>query len=471
MAGSLLGEIGVGNDRKWMGMHRPYRMNRRWAVGVLLPSLVLIAPVLVDLVNGYLVMTGKTGLLSVGVLFRGGITLIGLVCLLKCKMPLVKIFVVALVGTFLIENLVWAAFSSHYSPGYDFNRFFKILFPWLVVAILFYADRFKKQEPIFLFSIMTCVGVLTAASLVFSLLSGRGFETYGSYSYGIKGFFDAQNDTGLTLLLSLVAAIVLFLDDPGMMRLIYIGTIILGCFLLGTRAGFLGPFLVIFCFIFAGILNRRVLLSKFKGTVFTLCSISLIVAFLVGSLGFILKNSKNIDYTLSKIQRLTQETPRSYLQSGGGKRLVSRGPLFTAFGEGGYSFRVAVGKILKTKQSLEDRTPGRLVENDLYDIFGYYGLPVFIIIYSWLIVLLLGALFKATTRFCKINLATLLMIGVYIGHSSVAGHAIFSAQVGNIIGPCFFILVTNLNFFRDREFIAKGVDSMISASILDHLNN
>ncbi len=451
-------------------MFRPYCFNRQWAGERLLPVLVVVSPVVVDLVNGYLVMTGRVGLLSVGVVFRGTITLVGIYCLFKCRIPSLKFFILALVGSFLVENLVWVSFSGLYSPGYEINRFFKILFPWLVVAILFYAERSRKLEPKFLLYIMTWVGVLTAVSLVFSLLSGFGFETYGDYSYGIKGFFDAQNDTGLTLLLSLVAAITIFLDQPGMMRLIYIGTIILGCFLLGTRAGFIGPLLIILCFIFAGILNRRMLFSRSRGVAFTFFSVALVFMLLAGGLYFIFSNFQKIDYTLTKIEKLTQQTPRSRLEAAGGERIGNRGALFTVFGEGGASFRINVGSILNIKQSSDERTPGRVVENDLYDVFGNYGLLLFSIVYSWLGVLFLGALLRAVTRFCRLNLALLLVMGLYLGHSSVAGHALISAQVGNIIAPCFFLLVRNNKFFGSRITVANEGVSKICFSAPDILN-
>ena len=87
--------------------------------------LVVVSPVVVDLVNGYLVMTGRAGLLSVGVVFRGAITLVGIFCLLKSRIPFLKVFILSLVGFFLVENLVWAAYSDLYNPGYEINRFFK----------------------------------------------------------------------------------------------------------------------------------------------------------------------------------------------------------------------------------------------------------------------------------------------------------------------------------------------------------
>ncbi len=418
----------------------------------MLPVTVIVFPVIIDLINGYFVATGKAGLLSLGVVFRGLIILVGLYFLLMQRTAL-RVLLVLFLVMFVCENIFWGLYCDVSDPIYEINRAFKLLFPWFIVAILLYLHRKYRLEQQFIFKLVVVTGFLTAACLVFSLILGIGFHTYGDFSYGVKSFFEAQNDTGLTLLISLVVAVYVFLESPKILNFLSIVVIVSGCLLVGTRAGLIGPVLIFFSFGVAAILNKKIVVPKNKGYVFTVIMLIGIASLLFSGLYFLFTHMEHIDFIIGKLEMLTQETPRYKLEAAGSARIMERELLKNIFGEGGISFAKHVGFIVNKSNTTDFGKSGHIVENDVYDVFGYYGIVLSLYIYFWLTLLFLLCLAKAIFHYSRLHVTLLIFFLIFLGHSSVAGHGLFSAQVGNVMGPLYFLLLLNCTrMAQGRDF-------------------
>jgi hypothetical protein len=425
--------------------------------------LVVVLPVGIDLFNGYLVMTGREGMLSVGVLFRGGIVLFGVYCLFMLKERTCKAFLFCLIAIFFLNNLVWSIFSINYDLFFELDRFVKICFSWFILVIFLHLDERFGIDKKFVFKLMAVVGFLTALSILLIFAVGLSFKSYGDYSYGIKGFFNAQNDTGLTMLLSLVAAIVVYLNRPRFRYLMVIMIITIGCLMLGTRAGFLGPFVIFGSFGIAAIFNRKIIVPDGMSGAVTAVLLIVMSLLLVGGVMFIFRNFEKIDYLLNKVEQLRDEAPRSRLQAAASERIKSRGLLFDLFGEGALQFRKHVGRLSgKGNKDTNTRMYGTPVENDVYDVFGNYGFIFFTWIYFWIIYLALFSFVSTVLRFNRHNVAILMIVLLYLGHSSIAGHAIVSPQVGNVIGPLFFLIWVTIHRRPSSIYVGKSDTDMHS---------
>lgn len=435
-------------------------ISKPWLYTAFLPFCLVVVPVFVDLLNGYLIGLGRSGPLSVGVVFRGAIILFAFYCLLRLRNLMLKTFVFLVFAIFLLSNLIWALMSDVYRFSYELNQGMKIAFPWLVTGIFLYFDQKRRIDSLHMFSLLAWAGLFIGLALIASWAFGVGNDTYGDWSYGKKGFFVAQNDVGLTSALTLVAAMVTLAKKPNIAHLTIPGVIVVGSLILGTRTGIIGPILIIGAFATAAALNRATLAPPSGGR--NSAAIAAIVFSVLSSAllaGMLFSNFDKTKFLMQKMEILAEETPRSETETAGAERLRSRGILFNLFGEGGLAFRKSVAEIL-TRGELE-RHAGqpegsgygrqgafrvKRVENDIFDVLGFYGLIQFTVIYGGLMFLYWLALRKSV-RVCDIeHIGLLIMLTVYLGHSSFAGHALFSGLVGTMIVPVMFLLLRDVHW-------------------------
>jgi|GEM_PF-5988983 len=433
-------------------LQSPFDVNRQWLLTVFLPIFVVVFPVAVDLINGYLLLSGRASSLTIGVLFRGVIILIGLYSLLKTKNKVSRIYIVGLIGVFLVDNFVWAIFSKNYNVLFEINKFSKILFIFLIISILTFVNQGSSLSKDFIFRLVAWVGFFTSLSILLSFELGFGYKTYGDYSYGIKGFFNAQNDTGLTLLISLISSFAVFLKTQKIQYLIFCLTIILASLIIGTRAGLFGPFLIIFSFVFAAIVNYKAIFPK-KLSNITLAIFAILICLLIIGGVSVVKNYEKFDYMIYKIQKLSNQTPRSRTQLAAITQINNRNLGFDIFGEGSLQFRHGISDLTGRRCfNKEDKAIGCPVENDFFDVFGNYGLLLFSIIYLWYLFIMIFSAVHSIFHFCLDSFVIFLSIFIFLGHSSLAGHAIVSPQVGNVMGPIIFLAWRNFDLGKVFNF-------------------
>lgn len=438
------------------------RISRQWLYGVALPVGLIVLPVFVDIIFGVLGTAGRAGFLSIGVIVRGAIALLGILLLVRMRATPLKAYLFVLLGVFLASNVVWGLTSEVYSVGHELNQGFKVAFPWLIAAVLLYLDRREKIDPAFLLTLIAWSGFISAAALIGAAAIGIDSDTYGDWSFGSKGVFNAQNDIGLTLLLTLVAATVLLARSRRLLPLVMTVTIACACILLGTRTGVLGPPLVAIALLLSCFLNRRLLRpadgrSSLGRT--TVLVLPIVIAALAAGVTF--SQSQKTGYLMQRIELLGEQTPRSKTEAAGIERLRDRAPIFSLFGDGGLAFKMYVaenvgrGRFMIDTGTLtamgESQNFGfrvQRVENDVIDVLGFYGVLQFTVIYGTLALIYGLTLRRAVRAWNLENVAYLLMLTLFLGHSTLAGHGLFSPQVTTMIAPVLFLQLRDLSWRR-----------------------
>ncbi len=429
-------------------------VSKQWFYARALPFLLIVFPVFIDMLQGAMGSAGRAGLLSVGVLFRGLIAVLAIYLLLKLRGSPLRSFLMLFLAIFLFSNIVWSLSSDFYSFPYEFSQAMKVAFPWLLAGIFLYLDRQAQIEPHYLMSLIAWAGFVSALSILAGAAFGVGHQTYGDWSYGTKGLFNAQNDIGLVLVMTMAAAIVMFARARQATYLIVPGVIAIAGILLGTRTGVMGPAMVIVGFFFATLLNRRMLSPKggAKALASTVAVLVLPVLLIAGVGTAIYTQVDKTQFIIKKIENLSEDTPRSKLETAGAERLRDRNLALTLFGEGGLSFirHVAenlgrphvrydsAGTFSRASKKNEQFSTHR-VENDIFDVLGFYGITQFIVLYGGLLIVYALTLRMTFRAWNMENVGFLLIFTLFLGHSSLAGHGIFSPQVTTLIAPIIFL--------------------------------
>lgn len=438
------------------------RISRQWLYGSAFPIALIVMPVFVDIAYGMLGTAGRAGFLTIGVIVRGTIAALAILLLVRMRSTPLKPYLFVLLVVFLASNVVWALTSEVYSFGHELNQGFKLAYPWLLAGALLYLDRRQTIDSSFLLTLVAWAGFISAAALLAAAALGIDRTTYGDWSYGTKGVFNAQNDIGLSLLLALVAAMVMLVRTRKTLALVMTASIASASILLGTRTGVLGPPLAIVVLVLATVLNRRLLMpadgrrSLGRKAVLVL---PVVVAALVA--GAVFSQSEKTNYLLQRIESLAEETPRSHLEAAGIERLREREPVFTLFGDGGLAFKKYVAEYAgKGRQMIDFGTLTAMgesrrfgyrvhrVENDVIDVLGFYGVLQFAVIYGALALFYGLAVRRAIRAWNLENVAWLLIFTLFLGHSTFAGHGLFSAQVATLIAPVLFLQLRDLSQHR-----------------------
>lgn len=453
------------------------RLSRQWVYGIALPFGLIVLPVFVDITYGILGTAGRAGFLSVGVVVRGALALLGAVLLVRMRATPLKPFLFVMLGVFLVSNIAWALAGEVYSLGHELNQGFKIAFPWLIAGALLHLDRRQSIEPGFLMTLLAWAGFLSAIAMLGAAALGIGRETYGDWSFGNKGMFNAQNDIGLTLILTLVASAVLLVRTRRILYLLMTAAIACAGILLGTRTGVLGPALVVAGLASAALLNRRVFrpadgrngLGRSAMLVLPMAAAALVA-------GIIFTQSEKTNYLVQRIESLGEHTPRSNLEAAGIERLRERGPVFSLLGDGGLAFKMHVAENVGQGRHMIDTgtltTMGESrkfgfrvhrVENDVIDVIGFYGVLQFAMIYGALALVYGLAVRRAIRAWTLENIGWVLLLTLFLGHSTLAGHGLFSPQVTTIIAPVLFLQLRDLSwrgFGRPAPAAAAGPETM-----------
>jgi hypothetical protein len=205
--------------------------------------LFMIIPfsIIIDLFNGYFqIVLGYD--FSIGVMYRGLIFLLLLGFLFTSKQGL-KYYIVSLIFFFVLSLFIWSLTQQYFSPMVEIKFFIRLLYQYVILSFLLaFSDLINFY---YIFKLIVIFGLIGGLSIIFSYLTGIGLETYGDYAFGIKSFFNAQNDISLALLLSLNLTIyMLNIVKEKSFYVISALVVSIGLLLLGTRAGMIGVAIV-----------------------------------------------------------------------------------------------------------------------------------------------------------------------------------------------------------------------------------
>lgn len=418
------------------------RFSHRQAA-LLVAWLILCVPVVIDLINGYLIQILQSDF-SAGILYRGFFLLALFPAIFFRQNRPIAIALIVIIQLWLLNNIFWVVNAKTYSFSFELKQFTKYLFPYILLSFLVLV-HYKYSFGVTLFmKLVVLFGLIGSAAIIFSFFTEVGVSTY-TYSYGTTSFFKAQNDIGLTFLISFTFANYFLHKRFSKKRLLSVIVIFLGLIFLGTRTSLIGAFLIIFGFVFFGFISKKDF--WIKKPVRAVLLMALLISILTSAVVYTINLVSEYNYLIEKFENLTVEMPRDRLVTAAKARVEERSTMENLFGEGAISYRKHVGRKLSFFLDI-----GRPVEQDYYSLIGPYGHILGYMIFFIPVFLLVKMLFVFIMEANLINFAILFSLMLFVGHAILAGHAMESPTVSSAIAVCYFhAFVNEISFKKLNE--------------------
>jgi hypothetical protein len=398
-----------------------------------IPFFVLFLPVITGSLTGYFKEGSMGGDSLLSIFYRGFIMLYSCIYLFRNR---VSKYIYCLFAAILISQL-YQVLMGYFTLSGLFSLT-KVLYVFCVLSILL-GSRYCSNIR-YVFNCAIGCGVVTALILIYSFIFQTGYGRIIDGGFGVRGFFIAMNDVGLTIILLNVLSCFFYLKTNEIKYLIASLLMTIGASLVGTRACYVGTLGIIVCFLL------NVVFIKFKdyrsSTGYKIITLLVVLLSLNIAIRQII-NIITIDAHLSiKYQNFDKDftamSARSPLIDAGIKVLDEYSLLDWIFGTGTNFSNQMLHKSFGGYQH---------TEVDPIDLVGRYGL-VFSILLIGFSVWFLWQVIKHFW-FQRDILSYWLIVGIllYIGHAAYAGHAYTSPL------PSTYFAVYLYLFFRKKNVI------------------
>ena len=394
--------------------------------------IIILFPLFVDLIIGIGYYFDIN--LNIGKIFRGSLYVAGLtVSIMKNRFHIFH----AILFFWSLLFLFWLIFSENFNVSRELTFLFKTTY---IFPILFLLENIKIKKEVLkakILFILKTYSQTIAGFILFSFFTGIGLQTYGSWVFGTTSFFIAQNDIGLSQLL--IFSLLLFNKEKFKISWFWLSLIFLSLILLGTTTGMFGSLLIVFLFIFLKLILSQIV--SIRNLIFRLiASISLVLLFSASSF-FLFNYIKNSNYYSIKYEQILETGVRSRLTNAANTYLETRNFVFSFFGEGHSSFTTNFGNSAKyLKDSKKDYKDWLLVETDLYDFYGSYGIILSLIFVFFYAHILLLAIINYLNKKDIYTLSLLMVVFFAIIHGLFAGHVFYSPTVLGIFAGIIFLI-------------------------------
>jgi len=294
-------------------------------------------------------------------------------------------------------------------------------------------------------------GAFAGLSIVVTNVLGIGLATYMWQQTGFKGLFISQNELGLTMGISLFAAVQALLAT-GRFRYVLAGlATVPGMLLLGTRAAALGAFIAPMAVL---AVNARRFLSKGNRLGTVALTMLLCVGLLVGGLWeyYIVRQER---FQQEKFEQLASEDlllVRGILVVSAVHYLAKRPSVSDLLGEGRVRYERGVAR------ALDLTVPGKAAEVDWLDLFGAYGAVFAVLLYAYYVSFVKRSRILDRAYGKPVRMTALMMLGWLVAHSLVAGHALGPMPAGTLaplLSYIWFLAVA------DKEPIAADLEASL----------
>ncbi len=410
---------------------------------------ILIIPVIIDFFNGLIFFVAGADI-SIGAMYRLALMGITLPFVVLVNNKPIKIWCTFLAVSFCVSWLVWNSYADFIDLKSEFEFLARIMFPYFLLAYFLYIQEKYIFTFDYIMGLMVWFGAIGGGFLVFSLITGVGILSYDIYSYGVQSFFIAVNDIGLVLLVSFAAAMYRMMAKISILRVIIAFTIFGGLIATGSRTGSAGAAGVFLIFILAPMFYGKKnvgMSSTFKTTFLSVLFLLLALAIKVGY-----DVIQEYPYMLQKFEVLGEgESARAHLEKAATERIENRPMLLQVFGEGSFAFHKYVELGVTGGKTY---SKGKLVEQDILDFLGSYGLITGLMMLGFPVVMLIinGINFLRNGRKFR-DMAICAMLALFIFHSFTAGHALNSPTVSTAIVIAYFYVFGYNKIQADEKFL------------------
>lgn len=391
---------------------------------------VYIFSVFIDLFNGYIQQVHDSNSF-IPILFKGGVILYLIRYVLKLSNVVAKYTRLLLIFYFISLGY-WIGAGYYSIPSYEINLILKFVYPYFVLSYLMY----KYKSPVdLLYKYPIFYAVIGAISIYMAFFWGMGVGAYGgvdnAYGFGVKGFFKATNDTGIMLLICSCFTCYLYSITRKKRYLLILILLSFSTMLIGSVAGTMGSILIFNLFFISLFFRFRDVKFSFR-IKFVLSIIYAIVLFSAISIAVYIITYD--EYMLKKYGSITallfEDHARAPMTETAQKIFDSFSFLDYIFGQGYSAFHLFFGK------SYAGLNIPTLVEKDVYDLLGGYGLLLGgnLLLFPCLILFIsVKKLFQY--RSVELYWSTIGLC-LYIFHGIYAGHAF-----GSVISSTFVVII------------------------------
>ncbi len=424
----------------------------------LLFAILLPGFILADLIYGSLSLAGYHLWVSPGQLTRGVVLAISVILLLTNRsLILTRLGITLLTLTALV--VVSTALSPLFPANirFDIGAALRVLYgPYTVVFFITLLRHYRTSfQDLMLY--LECIFYFIGIALFLMSLFEIGEATYGSYAFGFIGVFKAQNDTGLTATIALCAALYGFINNFRLVRIPLLFIAMMGLTGIGTRTAMSSTLVV--SLVIAGVYLVGALarfqggkqfaqLTARLGLALMLAGVTSLYAYGVATGNHILPFPKSAfdseqqptEYQLMKMERTFRgEAHRKDWLDRAAMHTSTRDTVYDWLGEGAWSYRAGVTKQWPDTYETE---PERLryAEMDWFDFYGQFGALFAALLYLFYFSFLSFSMLRFFTTWHPAYGTSALILGVYIAHSLIAGHAMNSPMVSTQIAAVIAFL-------------------------------
>lgn len=400
--------------------------------------LLFIVSIIVDNVNGILQDMGLYT--PIGAIFRIGILAFLLPCFLRLtgNQRYFLYYVLLITILFLVGLGFWTINNYTINTMVEIDAFIRLMYFYAVIAYFLVYVRNSSALKYVEYYVLTI-----SAIVLISFITGIGNASYGeTYGFGMKGYFIAGNDLGLSMVLSLLLLSISYFDRLNLKNILKLFVIVLACFALGSRVGMLGSILIIFYlsfyYIFLYSPKIQSLQSSFKKILLSLFVFLTIIL----TLGWIYNNAFDA-YAKKRLTSKSLSSARSVLTEPAKRKIrdFSTTELFIGGGQ-----VALLSKVANDNNLFMER---RAIEADYWEIIGSYGYFLGGMIYSIAVFPIMFSLFSYYHNRTLTTLTLLLFFCLFCMIGFLAGHAIKNLMVAPVFAYAMSALFNKFDIYNN----------------------
>lgn len=366
-----------------------------------LTGLLMLSPIF-DVINGWLMMNGYTS--SVSATYK-------IFVLFYIVFPFKGRFdkkLVLFVWLLILASLVRVLFLQvDFNP--NVNDYVKLLFPLMLLYVLKEMPSEGRNECIH--RVLNFYSWFYPLSVLIPTFLGIGFHTYGTDSFGYKGFYYAGNELAGVMLIVLAYAIQNCFDIKSGKNLICLALMTITCVLIGMKSLYIGIAVLVLFYLKQLLTNRK--------TIFLFIPIVMLV---LGAFFAVIRS----DFISTFLQ--VQQTRFAYRISGQYQNetlaflLSGRNDTVAKSFNGLWQYGGVLGVFCGLGIDEMTKIAGKITEMDFFDMFLWNGA----IVTLWFFYLIWNGVLKEFHRLKKYEqLGVILMIAF----SFLAGHVFYAPSV------------------------------------------